>query len=132
AGPVLADAAETLYALREGAQAAVVAQRVLALNPPAGEAQRRVAWTVVAHAAFDAQAYDRAEAAYAEVLKLVPAQDKARTELVERQAAAIYKQGEQARGAGDARAAVAHFTRVGTVAPQSAIRANAQYDAAAS
>jgi TolA-binding protein len=131
-GPVLADAAEKLYALHEGPQAATVAERVLALNPPAGEAQRRVAWTVVAHAAFDAQAYDRAEVGYGEVLKLVPAQDKARTDLVERQAAAIYKQGEQARSAGDARAAVAHFTRVGTVAPQSAIRANAQYDAAAS
>ena len=55
----------------------------------------------------------------------------ARNDLVERQAASIYKQGEQARSAGKARDAVAHFARVATVAPQSAVRATAQYDAAA-
>jgi hypothetical protein len=65
------------------------------------------------------------------VLKLVPEKDPARTELVERQAASIYKQGEKARDAGQARDAVAHFARVGEVAPQSTVRANAQYDAAA-
>src|SRR5204863_8945787 len=55
----------------------------------------------------------------------------ARTELVERQAASIYKQGEQARAAGKASEAVAAFQRVGTVAPQASVRAAAQYDAAA-
>ena len=54
AGPVLADAAEKLYALKDGAQAATVAQRVLDLQPPAAEAQRRVAWTVLGHTAFEA------------------------------------------------------------------------------
>jgi cellulose synthase operon protein C len=132
AGPVLADAAEKLYALRDGAQAAVVAQRVIDLQPPAADAQRRVAWTVLAHTSFEASAFDRAEKNYAEVLKLTPERDAARNDLVERQAAAIYKQGEQARAAGQTRDAVGHFTRVGTVAPQSSIRANAQYDAAAS
>ena len=131
AGPVLADAAEKLYALRDGAQAAVVAQRVIDLQPPAADAQRRIAWTVLGHTSFEANAFDRAEKQYAEVLKLTPERDPARNDLVERQAAAIYKQGEQARAAGQTRDAVDHFTRVATVAPQSTVRAAAQYDASA-
>jgi TolA-binding protein len=132
AGAVLTDTAETLYALNDAEASAQVAQRVLALQPAATDAQRRVAWTVIAHTGFEAGAFARAEAAYAEVLKLTPAADKARSELVERQAAAIYKQGEAARTAGQPADAVAHFQRVGSVAPQSSVRAAAQYDAAAS
>ncbi|MEP7303337.1 MAG: tetratricopeptide repeat protein, partial [Caldimonas sp.] len=132
AGPVLADAAEKLYVLHDGEQAAVVAQRVLDLQTPAADAQRRIAWTVLAHTSFEANAFDRAEKNYAEVLRLTPERDATRNDLVERQAAAIYKQGEQARAAGQARDAVGHFTRVASVAPQSTVRAAAQYDASAS
>ena len=131
AGPVLTNAAEKLYALKDGEQASTVAKLVLALDPPAAPAQRRVAWTVVAHTAFERGAFDEAERGYGEVIALTPEKDPARNELVERQAASIYKQGEQARAADKPRDAVAHFTRVATVAPQSAVRATAQYDAAA-
>jgi len=131
AAPVLADAAEKLYALKNNDQAASVAQRVLELKPAAADAQKRVAWTVLAHTAFERGAFDESEKRYAEVLKLVPEKDAARNDLVERQAASIYKQGEKARDAGQTRDAVAHFARVGQVAPQSTVRANAQYDAAA-
>jgi TolA-binding protein len=131
AGAVLTDAAEKLYALHDGNQAASVAQRVIDLRPPAADVQRRVAWTVLAYTAFDGSAYDSAEKAYAEALKLTPEKDPGRADLVERQAAAIYKQGEQARATGKQREAAANFARVGTVAPQSAVRATAQYDAAA-
>jgi TolA-binding protein len=131
AGPVLTDAAEKLYALRDTERAAAVAQQVLELNPPAAPAQRRVAWTVIAHTAFERSAFDRAEKAYGEVLALTPEKEAGRGDLVERLAASVYKQGEQARDAGNARDAVAHFNRVAAVAPQSAVRATAQYDAAA-
>lgn len=131
-GVVLTDAAEKLYALNDGERAAEVAQQVLALDPPAADAQRRVAWTVVAHTAFERSRFGVAEQAYAQVLALTPAKDAGRKDLVERQAAAIYKQGEQAREAGQAREAVAHFERIAAVAPESAVRATAQYDAAAS
>jgi tetratricopeptide (TPR) repeat protein len=130
-GPVLTNAAEKLFALRDAGQASAVAEQVLALQPPASDANRRVAWTVIAHTAFDRGAYDRAEKAYAEVLALTPAKDPARAELVERQAASIYKQGEQAREAGQLREAVSHFERVASAAPGSTVRAAAQYDAAA-
>jgi TolA-binding protein len=130
-GAVLADAADTLYALHDADASAQVAQRVLDLKPAAADAQRRVAWTVIAHTAFEGGAFARSETAYAEVLKLTPEKDAARNDLVERQAAAIYKQGEAAREAGKSQDAVANFQRVGSVAPQSAVRATAQYDAAA-
>jgi cellulose synthase operon protein C len=129
--PVLANAAERLFTLNEGTRAAAVAQQLLALEPPADLAQRRVAWSVIAHTAFDRAAFGEAERAYAQVLPLVPENDSARSGLVERLAAAVYKQGEQARAAGDARAAVGHFARVASVAPGSSVRASAQVDAAA-
>ncbi len=130
-GTVLTNAAEQLFALKDPAQAAKIAQQVLALDPPAAAAQRRTAWTVLAHTAFERNAFAEAERAYAEVLALVPDKDPARSEFTERLAASVYKQGEEARTQGNARDAVGHFTRVAAVAPQSSVRANAQYDAAA-
>jgi tetratricopeptide (TPR) repeat protein len=130
-GAVLADAADKLYGLKDLERAQAVAQQVLDLKPPAGAAQRRVAWTVIGHASFERGDFDRAERAYGEVLALAPDGDPARKELTERVAASIYKQAEKAREQGDLRAAVRHFERVATAAPQSSVRANAEYDAAA-
>ena len=128
---VLTNAAEKLYALHDTNRAAMVAQQVLALEPPAPAAQRRVAWTVVAHTAFESGVFDSAERAYVQVLALTPEKDPGRNELVERLAASVYKQGEKARADGQLREAVGHFERVATVAPQSSVRAAAQFDAAA-
>jgi len=128
---VLTNAAEKLYVLHDAEQASTVAHLVLALDPPAKQAQRRVVGTVIANTAFEGAAFDRAERAYIDVLALTPEKDAGRNDLVERLAASVYKQGEQARASGQQREAVAHFTRVATVAPQSAVRATAQYDAAA-
>ena len=129
---VLTNAADTLFKLHDNERAAGVAEQVLALDPPATPAQRRVAWTLVAHTSFEAGKFDRAEKAYGEVLALAPANDPARGELTERLAASIYKQGEQARTAGDNKAAAESFARVAGAAPGSAIRANAEYDTATS
>jgi TolA-binding protein len=129
-GPVLTNAAEKLFAQRDE-RAAAVAQQVLKLDPPASPKERRVAWTVTAHSAFERGEFDRAERSYREVLALTPEKDPARAELTERVAASVYKQGEQARAAGKLRGAVAHFSRVAAVAPLSPVRAHAEYDAAA-
>ncbi len=129
--PVLTNAAEKLYALNDGTRAAVVARQVLALQPPPAAEQRRVAWTVVAHTSFEQGRFADAERAYGEVLALAPEKDPARAALTERLAASVYKQGEAARAQGELADAIGHFSRVASVAPQSAVRANAQYDAAA-
>ncbi|MBE7417143.1 MAG: tetratricopeptide repeat protein [Ideonella sp.] len=130
-GPVLTNTAEKLFALRD-ARATDVAQMVLKLDPPAAPEQRRVAWTVLSHSAFDKGAFADAEKGYREVLALTPENDAKQGEMIERLAASVYKQGEQARAAGKLRDAVGHFERVASVAPTSSIRANAQFDAAAS
>ncbi len=129
--PVLTHAAERLYALKDIERAQSVAERVLALDPPASAEHRRVATTVLAHAAFETGEFALAEKRYGELLALTPASDQARAELVERQAASVYKQGEAARKNGQAAEAVRHFSRVAAVAPGSAVHASAQYDAAA-
>ncbi len=130
-GAVLANAADKLYALHDLDRAQAVAQQVVELKPPAGAPQRRVAWTVIAHTAFERGEFAQAEHGYSEVLALAADNDPARKELTERVAASIYKQAEQARDKGDLRAAVTHFERVATAAPQSTVRASAEYDAAA-
>ena len=130
-GPVLANAAERLYALHDLDWAPTVAQRVLKLNPPAPAPQQRTAWKVIGLAAFDSGAFDKAEQAYSELVARTPAGDPERAELTERLAASVYKQGEQARAQGRLRDAVADFDRVGVVAPGSPIRTAAQFDAAA-
>ena len=130
-GSVLSNAAEKLFALRDVERAAGVAEQVLALQPAAAPEQRRIAWTVMAHAAFERSAFDKAEKAYGEVLALTPANDRGRADLSERLAASVYKQGEQARADGKLRDAIGHFNRVAVLAPTSPVRATAQYDAAA-
>jgi TolA-binding protein len=130
-GPVLTSTAETLYRIGDADRASQVAQRVLRLDPPAADNDRRTASLVIAHAAFDRGAFDRAEAGYRAVLGLTATQDKGRNELAERIAASIYKQGEQARGEDRLLDAVSHFERVATDAPGSTVAAAAQVDAAA-
>lgn len=129
ASTVLTHAAEQLYALGEAGPATATAQQVLALK--AAPAEQRVAWTVLAHAAFERNDFAAAEPAYAQVLALTPATDGARRDLVERLAASVYKQGEQARTQGKLREAVGHFSRIAGLAPDSPVRSAAQYDAAA-
>jgi TolA-binding protein len=128
---VLVSAAEALYRLGDADRAASVAQQVLQWQPPAADSERRTASWVIANSAFDAGAFDRAEAGYRDVLALTGAQDKRRAEIAERIAASIYKQGEQARGENRLRDAVGHFERVAAAAPSSDIAAAAQVDAAA-
>jgi cellulose synthase operon protein C len=130
-GPALTNASEKLYALNDPARALAVAEQVVKLDPPAAPAQRRTAWLVIAHTTFDQGAFDRAERAYAEVLTLTADKDPGRGELTERVAASIYKQGEQARAAGNLREAAGHFERVAAAVPQSSVRPAAQFDAAA-
>ncbi len=128
---VLTNTAERLYALHDYTRAVTVAQHVLEIGPSLPAEMRRTAWTVIAHTEFDRNAYDRAETAYQQVLALTPATAATRAALTERLAASVYKQGELARKNDRQREAVGHFLRVAQVAPAAAIRATAEYDAAA-
>ena len=131
AAAVQTDAAENLFALGDFTRARDVGRQVVARQPAVDPALQRTAWTVVAHSEFDLANYQAAETAYMQLNGMLTPADSQRTEVVERIASSIYKQGEQAQSAGIFDAAVEHFLRVGRAAPTSTIRATAEYDAAA-
>jgi TolA-binding protein len=132
AGTVLTTVAEDLFAQNQFDLAIAVGQTVIAKQPPVEAPLARTAWTVIAHSQFDLGNYAAAETAYYSLRSVTPVADtEALDEVKERIASSIYKQGEEARDAGDLETAVAHFTRLGQAVPDSQIRATAEYDAAA-
>lgn len=131
-GAVLTTVAEDLYAQKQFDLAIAVGHTVVAKQPPVEPPLARTAWTVIAHSQFDLGDFAEAEKSYYQLRPYIPAGDtEAMHEVKERIASSIYKQGEAARDAGDLETAVAHFQRLGQVVPDSAIRATADYDAAA-
>jgi cellulose synthase operon protein C len=127
---VLTRADEEIFAAGDRARAISVSESILARQPPVDTAKQRIAWTIIAQAHFDQGEYDKAEPAYLQARELSGSDDKMRSDLTERLAASVYKQGEAKARAGDDAGAVEDYLRVARVAPQSKIRANAQYDAA--
>ncbi len=131
-GAVLTTVAEDLFAQNEFDLAIAVGQAVVAKQPPVKTQLARTAWTIIAHSQFDLQNFAMAEDAYYLLRTFTPADDQtAAQEIKDRIASSIYKQGEQARDAGDLETAVTHFRRLGQAVPDSDIRATAEYDAAA-
>ena len=131
AATTLAAAVDDLYEMKEYALALATARKLIDGYPDSDVGLRRGAWTVVANASLDTANYPQAEQAYGQVLELTAEGDASRQTTVDNLAAAIYKQGEQANVAGDARAAADHFLRVAQAAPGSKIRPLAEYDASA-
>ncbi len=131
AAPVLGAAAEDLYAMQDYERAITSGRWLIGTYPDAEAELRRTAWLIVAHASFDTTLYPDAEEGYGRVLALTEPEREEWQSVVDNLAAAIYKQGEQARLLEDYAAAADHFLRVKTEAPTSEIRAAAEYDAAA-
>ncbi len=127
---VLTHAAEDIFAAGDRARAITVSQALLARQPPVDPAKQRIAWTIIAQSYYDQGDYAKAEPAFVQARELAGTDEKMRTDLTERLAASVYKQGEAKLKAGDSDAAVEDFLRVSRVAPDSKIRTNAQYDAA--
>lgn len=131
APPVLGAATEDLYALQDYQRAITSGRWLIDSYQDADPALRKKTWLIVAHASFDTAEYARAEEGYANVLSLTDSTQEDWQAVTDNLAAAIYKQGEQARAADDHALAAQHFLRVKARAPTSEIRAAAEYDAAA-
>ncbi|NLG76259.1 MAG: hypothetical protein GX535_08470 [Xanthomonadaceae bacterium] len=127
---VLTKADEELFALDEFDRVIEVSQQILERNPPVDVEFQRTATTLLAHSLFDRERFQEAEQAYVRAQAFVPANDPDRAAIEERIAASIYKQAEAKQAAGDAAGAVDDFLRVGALAPNAKVRANAEYDAA--
>jgi len=133
--PVLTRVAEDLFAAGELASALRVGGLIVTWPSAAAPEYEQTAWTVVAHANFERERYAYAEQAY-QTLLLFPVADAAGHDaghdaITERIAASVYRQGEQARAAGNNELAVTEFLRVGSVVPGSPFVSNAMLDAAA-
>jgi len=131
-GAVLTTVAEDLFQQDQFDLAIAVGQAVVGKQPAVKPELSRTAWTVIAHSQFDLGNFADAETAYYSLRNFTPADDAtANSEIKDRIASTIYKQGEQARDSGDLETAVTHFRRLGQVVPDSDIRVTAEYDAAA-
>ncbi len=128
---VLGAAVDDLYEMKDFPVAIASAHKLIDRYPSADQALRRSAWAVIANSSIDIAAYPDAEYAYLRVLELTPAEDESRAAIIDGLAASVYKQGEQALLLEDYRTAADHFLRIRDVAPTSAIRTSAEYDAAA-
>lgn len=127
---VLAKAAEGYFELGNHTGAVAAADRVLAKHNVTNE-QRAVALRVKGHSEFDLAHYRAAEEAYSAVLAMNAVTGKEKSDIRERLAASIYKQGVAAVAADKLDLAVDEFMRVGKVVPESEISITAHYDAAA-
>ena len=131
-GAVLTTVAEDLFRQGQFDLAIAVAEEVVTKEPAVDAGLSRTAWTVIAHSQFDMDNFAAAETSYYRLRNFTPADDQvAGQDIKDRIASSIYKQGEQARNAGDLETAITHFTRLGQAVPDSDIRATAEYDAAA-
>ena len=129
---VLTRAAQDVYAAHDLPRAIKLAEALLAHNPPVDVAKQRIGWTIIGQAWFDQAAYAQSEPAFQHALLATQAGASEYADLTERLAAAVYRQGEAKRKAGDEAGAAADFLRVASVAPASKVVPTAQYDAAAS
>src|SRR5690349_7645662 len=128
---VLTRAAEDIFAAQDLQRAIEVSNLVLAHQPPADAAKRRIAYTIIGQSNFDLLNFPEAEKNYIAARDLLPPNDKMRTDFTERIASSVYRQAEAKQKAGDATGAVDDFLRIAQVAGTSKIASQAEYDAGA-
>ena len=107
-----------------------LSQRILDWQPPPSDAMQTDARLLRAHSYFALGDFLQAETAYQAVLDGMAVADERRKPVIESLAASVYRQGEQMLAAGNTDQAVSEFLRVGRVAPDADLRANAEFDAA--
>ncbi len=127
---VLARAAEGLFTLSRFTVAAETSKRVLA-SKDATLKQKSVAHLIMGHSYFDLHKFDEAEKSYIAAIQLNLISPQEITNVREKLAASIYKQGVYWISQNKFDRAIDEFMRVGKVVPESPIRISAHYDAAA-
>jgi tetratricopeptide (TPR) repeat protein len=130
AGAVLAKASEALFELKRYEKALEVASSVVSRTGTVDKILNKTAYGVIAHSQYELGRYSEAESGYQNQLKYIPEGDKEHDIVLERIAATVYKQGDEALQANDLNHAIEHFLRIKTLAPESDARVVAQYDAA--
>ena len=127
---VITKTAVDLFEIKNYTLAADFSKRIIDRIEIKDKPLKKTAWTVYAHSLFELKDYAGAELAYIETLKRINKNKKQYSEISEKLAACIYKQGEHQRDAGNLELAAFHFMRLGKVIPSSSFRETAEYDAA--
>jgi tetratricopeptide (TPR) repeat protein len=128
---VLTRATQDLYTAKNLPRAIEVGGLLVARNPPADAAQRRIGYSVIGQSQFDLGQFSAAETAWVQARELSTGNPVEQKAISEQLSVAVYRQAEAKRAAGDAAGAVNDFLRVATVAPGTAAVETARYDAAA-
>jgi TolA-binding protein len=126
---VRVDAASDLYELGRFNKAIDVARAALDDWPALEAGLTDTSLGIVAHGSFELGRYSEAEQAYAALIARTGTEGRA--DLEERLLASVYRQAEQAEGAGAVDEAVGHYLRLGRMAPGHALAAQGHFDAAA-
>jgi len=128
---VVIKSAEELLDMKLYSDASNAARRITEMNSKKAKSLYPQAWAIIATSEFELGNHKAAELATIQRLRLSSPDDKNRKANIDRLAASIYKQGEDARNAGRMEEAAGHFLRIASLAPTSEIRVAAEYDAAA-
>lgn len=126
---VLSQASEQLFALSQYQRAYTVAQNIISSAAVDAELLN-TAYSIAGLSQYELAGYVEAESAFAEQLALMDPGDDDYRVVEDRLAASIYQQAEQAIAAGQMETGIDDLLRIKSLAPNSAIRRKAQYDAA--
>ncbi len=160
AKPVLLDSIDMMYNEKDYALVIDQGKRFLELKPDPTEKEKLEIWLLISHSQFEVERYAEAEQSYVFTLGMLGPKDKRRSQLIDRIAASVYRQGEVFANEGkaleeeaeqlvadnalkpdiDAKKAEAiekkllavdQFLRVAEISPTSKFRKTAEYDAGA-
>ncbi|MEM9254716.1 MAG: tetratricopeptide repeat protein [Pseudomonadota bacterium] len=123
-------AASELLSLRDYGAAVAAASTLIDKVESLSLELRIPALLVIGNGEFQLSRFVQAEAAYQQALQVLPDADERYEPTRDQLAASVYKQAEQSVALGDDVMAASQFERVMKVAPESAARRSAQYDAA--
>ena len=126
---VLTNAAEYLFTLNEFARALQVAGQLVANNPKLDATLKKTAYGIMAHSNFKLEQYQAAEDNYLNQRKLTKKDSDEYQKITERLATAIYKKSEQLIATKQSDSAIEQLLKITRLAPDSAVRVTAQYDA---
>lgn len=130
-GRVLVSTSELFLADKNYEEALSVSRLAWDIKDELSDRYRYGAALVRGHASFELGKFDESEKSLTEALEYKNINRKTRREIRDKIAAAIYKQGEQAKAEGNYEVAVNSWKRLGDVMPGSTNTIIAEYDAAA-
>lgn len=127
---VLTSAAEYMFGLDQYQRAIDITNALITNNDNLDKSLKETAYGIMAHSYFKLERYVDAENAYANQRVLVAKTSTEYAAITDRLASSVYKQSELLADQGSAAEAADNFLRIKTLAPNSKVRATAQYDAA--